>query len=60
MIRKPKKGVNKGISAQPLIAVDPLLHLFDGHSFFEKKAAKARELLEKVGIPKQFFKKSYS
>jgi hypothetical protein len=57
MARKPKKA---GIGTQPLINVDPTLSSFDGHPYFEKKTAKAKDLLKKVGLPKQFSEKSKS
>ena len=49
-----------GISTQPLITVDPSLPSFEGHPFFEKKAAKAKILLKKTGLPKQLSKKARS
>jgi hypothetical protein len=57
MNRKPKKAVNVGISTQPLINVDPNLSSFDGHPFFEKKAAKAKATLKRVGLPKELSRK---
>jgi hypothetical protein len=59
MPKKPKKEVLIGVSIQPLISVDPLLPSFEGHPFFEKKAAKAKTLLKKTGLPQQLSKKAH-
>ncbi|HEY4831298.1 MAG TPA: hypothetical protein VIH61_01885 [Waddliaceae bacterium] len=53
MTKKSKKEIHIGVGTQPLIAVDPLLPSFEGHPFFEKKAARAKALLKKTGLPKQ-------
>jgi hypothetical protein len=53
---KKKKKVTVG--SQPMITVDPTIPSFDGHPFFEKKAAYAKALLRKVGLPKQLAVKS--
>jgi hypothetical protein len=60
MSRKSKKEVLVGVGIQPLITVDPSLPSFEGHPFFEKKAAKAKALLKKTGLPKQLTKKAHS
>ena len=60
MSKKSKKEALAGISTQPLITVDPSLPSFEGHPFFEKKAAKAKILLKKTGLPKQLSKKARS
>jgi hypothetical protein len=60
MARKPKKAVKAAIGTQPLINVDPTLSSFDGHPYFEKKTAKAKDVLKKVGLPKQLSSKSKS
>jgi hypothetical protein len=53
---KGKKKISKGIGTNPLITVDPSLPSFDGHPYFEKKAAAAKKLLTKVGLPKELTK----
>jgi hypothetical protein len=56
MAKKPNKKPVTGVGTKPLITVDPSLPSFDGHPYFEKKAAVARETLKKVGLPKQLTK----
>jgi hypothetical protein len=58
MAGKVKKGTSKGIGIKPLITVDPTLPSFDGHPYFEKKAATAKKLLGKVGLPKELTQKA--
>lgn len=53
-----KKAKHSVIPAEPLINVDPTLPSFEGHPYFEKKAAKAKARLGKVGLPKQLSKRS--
>ena len=53
MAKKQKKQKQHTSDDRPLITVDPALSSFDGHPFFEKKAADSKALLEKVGLPKQ-------
>jgi hypothetical protein len=53
MAKKQKKQKQLLFTGQPLISVDPALPSFEGHPFFEEKAAKAKALLNKVGLPKQ-------
>jgi hypothetical protein len=62
MARKSKKEMllGIGVGTQPLITVDPSLPSFEGHPFFEKKAARAKALLKKTGLPKQLAKKTNS
>ncbi|MHA4808973.1 hypothetical protein ACX0G9_12745 [Flavitalea flava] len=60
MATKAKKEVQVGTGTQPLVTVDPSLPSFEGHPFFEKKAAKAKELLKKTGLPEQLTKKAHS
>ena len=60
MAQKSKKGTFVGVGTKPLITVDPALPSFDNHPFFEKKAAAAKALLKKVGLPKQLVQKSNS
>jgi hypothetical protein len=60
MARKLKKGTIAGASSQLVVAVDPLLPSFEGHPFFEEKAAKAKAILKKTGLPKKLSKKSRS
>ena len=55
---KGKKKISKGIGTKPLITVDPSLPSFDGHPYFEKKAAAAKKLLTKVGLPKELTQKA--
>jgi hypothetical protein len=57
MARKSKKDARVEVGTQPLITVDPLLPSFEGHPFFEKKAARAKALLKKTGLPNQLTKK---
>jgi hypothetical protein len=57
MGQKSKKEILAGVGTKPLITVDPSLPSFEGHPFFEKKAAVAKALLKKVGLPKQFAQK---
>ena len=57
MAGKAKKATSKGIGTKPLITVDPSLPSFDGHPYFEKKAAAAKKLLAKVGLPKELTQK---
>jgi len=52
MAKKQKKQKRDTADDRSLITVDPALSSFDGHPFFEKKAADSKALLEKVGIPK--------
>lgn len=58
MAGKANKGNSKTIGTKPLITVDPSLPSFDGHAFFEKKAAVAKKLLNKVGLPKELIRKA--
>jgi hypothetical protein len=53
--KKTKKVV---VGTQPLITVDPAIPSFKDHPFFEKKAATAKALLKKVGLPKQLATKT--
>jgi hypothetical protein len=57
MAKTKIKGALVGGTKQ-VIAVDPSLQSFDGHLFFEKKAADAKAFLKKVGLPKQLTKKA--
>ena len=58
MAKKEKKEISKGIDIKPPITVDPSLPSFDGHPYFEKKAAAAKDLLKKVGLPKELGQKA--
>ncbi|HEY4288066.1 MAG TPA: hypothetical protein VGN00_13265 [Puia sp.] len=58
MATRSKKQSHSNASTQQLITVDPLLPTFEGHPFFENKAAKAKALLQKTGLPKQLSKKA--
>ncbi len=58
MAGKVKKETLKGVGTKPLITVDPSLPSFDGHPYFEKKAAAAKKLLKKVGPPKVLAQKA--
>jgi hypothetical protein len=60
MAGKSKKESQPKASTQQLITVDPLLPAFEGHPFFENKAARAKALLKKTGLPKQLSKKAHS
>jgi hypothetical protein len=53
MAKKQKKQKRHTSADQPQIIVDPALSSFEGHPFFEKKAADSKALLDKVGLPKQ-------
>jgi hypothetical protein len=53
MAKKQKSKKRNTSTGQPLIVVDPALSSFEGHPFFEKKAANAKALLDKVGLPKE-------
>ena len=53
MAKKSKKQKQHIHTAQPLISVDPALPSFEGHPYFEEKAAKSKALLDKVGLPKE-------
>jgi hypothetical protein len=57
MAGKAKKLASIEIGIKPLITVDPSLPSFDGHPYFEKKAAAAKKLLKKVGLPKELTQK---
>ena len=58
MAGNTKKTKKVHVGSQPLITVDPAIPSFEGHPFFEKKAASAKALLKKVGLPKQLAAKS--
>ena len=58
MAGKKRKAATKKVGTKPLITVDPSLPSFDGHTFFEKKAASAKKLLKKVGLPKELTRKT--
>jgi hypothetical protein len=58
MAGNTKKTKKARVGSQPLITVDPSIPSFEGHTFFEKKAATAKALLKKVGLPKQLEAKS--
>jgi hypothetical protein len=55
MSTKGKKNTILDIGNKHLITVDPALPSFENHPFFEKKAQKAKELIRKVGLPKELF-----
>ncbi|HEV2481929.1 MAG TPA: hypothetical protein VGS79_19820, partial [Puia sp.] len=52
MAKRQKKQKRNSADDRSLIMVDPALSSFDGHPFFEKKAAGSKALLDKVGLPK--------
>lgn len=52
MAKKQKKQKRNTTDDRALIMVDPALSSFNGHPFFEKKAAGSKALLDKVGLPK--------
>lgn len=58
MAAKGKKQISKRVGTKPLITVDPSLPSFDNHPYFENKAAAAKNLLKKVGLPKELTKKA--
>jgi hypothetical protein len=58
MARGQKKHGVSGVGTKPLITVDPSLPSFDNHPYFEKKAAAAKEVLKRSGLPKELTKKS--
>ena len=58
MAGKVKKETSTGIGIKSLITVDPSLPSFEGHPYFEKKAAAAKKLLTKVGLPKELTQKA--
>jgi len=60
MARKSKKDAYSNVGTKPLISVDPTLPSFEEHPFFEKKAAKAKATLQKVGLPRQLTRKANS
>jgi hypothetical protein len=60
MVKKSKKVSTTLPGSRTLITVDPSLPSFEGHPFFEEKAARAKALLKKSGLPKQFSKKAHS
>ena len=60
MAGNAKKSNKIHVGSQPLITVDPAIPSFEGHPFFAKKAASAKALLKKVGLPKQLTAKSKS
>ena len=60
MAGKSKKQSKPKTGSQELITVDPLLPAFEGHPFFENKAARAKALLKKTGLPKELSKKAHS
>lgn len=50
---KRSKKEKIGLSGKKqLITVDPSLPSFEDHSYFKKKAAAAKALIEKAGLPK--------
>ena len=57
MSAKSKKNKSNQQNLKPFIMVDPSLGSFEGNAFFQKKLEKAKEVIKKVGIPKQFAKK---
>jgi hypothetical protein len=57
MTKKQKNKKRNTSAGQPQITVDPALSSFEGHPFFEEKAANAKALLDKVGLPKELSKK---
>lgn len=52
MAGKRKKTALAAVDNQSLIIIDPSLPSFEGHPFFEDKAAKAKAILKKAGLPK--------
>jgi hypothetical protein len=58
MAKTQKKQSTGGVGTQPLITVDPSLPSLQDHPFFKKKTAAAKEVLKRVGLPKQLTKKS--
>lgn len=52
MAGKRKKTTIATAGNQPQIMIDPSLPSFEGHPFFEEKAAKAKAILKKAGLPK--------
>jgi hypothetical protein len=60
MAKKSKKERSGPSGIKHLITVDPSLPSFEDHPYFKKKAAAAKALLEKVGLPKGLSKKSQS
>lgn len=51
----PKRSKKEKISfngKKQLITVDPSLPSFEDHPYFKKKAAAAKALIEKTGLPK--------
>lgn len=55
------KSKNKNLATagtQQLITVDPSMPSYEGHPYFEKKAAAAKHLLAKVGLPKHLSPKA--
>jgi hypothetical protein len=59
MARKSKKEKLILSGTKSLITVDPSMPSFEDHPYFKKKAAAAKALLEKVGLPKQLSKKPH-
>ena len=55
--RKDKK---KAKNKKPIINVTDTVGNYEKHPFFVKKAAAAKNLLAKVGLPKEMSKKSVS
>lgn len=53
MAKKQKKQKRNTPDDRSLIIVDPALSSFNGHPFFDKKAAGSKALLDKVGLPGQ-------
>jgi hypothetical protein len=58
MAKAQKKLSTGGVGTQPLITVDPSLPSFQDHPFFEKKTTAAKQVLKRVGLPKELGKKS--
>lgn len=54
---KPNKDILAKIGTKPLVLVDPTLPSFERHPFFEKKADAVRELIKRVGLPKELTNK---
>ena len=52
-----KKERSDPSGTKHLITVDPSLFSFEDHPYFKKKAAAAKALLEKVGLPKKLSQK---
>jgi hypothetical protein len=52
-----KNKKTKALIKAPDFTIDPNIPSYENHPFFIKKAKEAKELLDRVGLPKELTKK---